>query len=265
VAGVLGGAAASWACSSAPLRAARAPARNQPTLSVMTYNVNYGLAGNESTLDAIDDQQADFVLLQETTPAWEAFLRERFHGRYEFVAFRHCCGAGGLAVLSRFPFRELAYLAPPEGGWFPAWSLELDAPIGRVQVMNVHLRPRIGDSGPNVSGVISGMISTPPIRRREISAYFMHVRPNVPALIAGDFNEAEDESALEYLEEQGFRSALPEFSDDDTWRWHFSVIGEVERRFDHIAYGQGLEALSARVVRAGRSDHLPVVAVFARN
>jgi endonuclease/exonuclease/phosphatase (EEP) superfamily protein YafD len=265
VSGALLGAILSVTCSSAPPRTARAPGPNQPTLTVMTYNVNYGLAGDESTLAAIENERADLVLLQETTPDWELVLRERFGARYEHMAFRHCCGAGGMAVLSRFPFPEGESLAPPQGGWFPAWTFELDTPIGPVQVLNVHLRPQIGDSGPNVVGIASGMVSTPPIRKREITDYLPRLRPNVPALIAGDFNESEDGSALEYLEERGFRSTLPEFSDEDTWSWNMSVIGTVRRRFDHIVYGQGLEPLSARVVQAGNSDHLPVVAVFGRD
>ena len=255
----------SGACSSAPPRAARAPIRGQATLTVMTYNVNYGLAGDDDTLRAITEQQADIVLLQETTPAWEAVLRGALGERYPHVAFRHCCGAGGMAVLSRFPFRERDYLEPPEGGWFPAWTLDVDAPLGRVQLMNVHLRPQIGDSGPNLGGVVSGMVTTPPIRRREISEHFARLDADVPTLIAGDFNESESGSALEYLEKQGFRSTLPEFSDADTWRWNMSVVGTVARRFDHIVYGQGLEPLSARVVAAGNSDHLPVLAVFERD
>jgi len=254
-----------FACSSAPPRAARAPTRGQATLTVMTYNVNYGLAGDDATLRAISEEQADLVLLQETTPSWEAVLRGELGERYPHVAFRHCCGAGGMAVLSRFPFRERDYLEPPEGGWFPAWTLDVEAPFGLLQVMNVHLRPQIGDSGPNLGGIMSGAITTPPIRRREISEYFAHLDDDVPTLIAGDFNESESGRALTYLAEQGFRSTLPEFSDADTWRWNTSVVGTVSRRFDHIVYGRGLDPLSARVVAAGNSDHLPVVAIFERD
>ena len=91
----------------------------------------------------------------------------------------------------------------------------------------------------------------------------VHLEPDVPTLVAGDFNESEYGGAVAAIRKRGFRSALPEFSDDTTWSWPTS-LGKVSRRFDHIVYGQGLEVLSAEVVKAGHSDHLPVMAVFER-
>lgn len=252
------------ACSSEGLRAPRAPAPGRPALVVMTYNLNYGLAGDEATLGVLTRHPVDLVLLQETTPEWELALRAQLAERYPYMIFRHCCLAGGLGVLSRHPANELAYLEPPAGGWFPALRLRVASPLGPLDVFNVHLRPQIGDSGPNVAGVMSGAIATPPIRRREVRAYLTHFEPGMPTLIAGDFNESEDGSAIEQLEAAGLRSALPQFSDDTTWRWQTSVIGEVTRRFDHIAYSTELDVLSASVITAGSSDHLPVIATFER-
>jgi len=132
-----------------------------------------------------------------------------------------------------------------------------------AEVLNVHLRPQIGDSGPNVGGVMSGMITTPPIRRDEIDAYLSVLEPGIATIIAGDFNESETGGVVSRLRGDGYRSALPEFSAEDTWRWN-SRLGTISRRFDHIVYGAELVALSARVLQAGRSDHLPVVAVLGR-
>jgi endonuclease/exonuclease/phosphatase (EEP) superfamily protein YafD len=264
VAGIGAALLAVVACSGEALRTPRTPAPGQRALVVMTYNLNYGLAGDRDTLDVLTRHSADLVLLQETTPEWEVALRARLTERYPHMIFRHCCLAGGLGVLSRHPLNELAYLEPPAGGWFPALRLRVASPLGPLDVFNVHLRPQIGDSGPNVAGVMSGAIATPPIRRREVSAYLAHVERGMPTLIAGDFNESEDGSALERLEDAGLRSALPQFSDDTTWRWRMSVIGKVTRRFDHIAYSTELDVLSASVITAGRSDHLPVIATFER-
>ena len=75
---------------------------------------------------------------------------------------------------------------------------------------------------------------------------------------------------LAYLEEDvtwltahGYHSALPEFSPHaKTWRWHTSV-GTLRGRYDHLCYDAHLTPLRVEVRDAGRSDHLPVVGIFA--
>jgi endonuclease/exonuclease/phosphatase (EEP) superfamily protein YafD len=57
-------------------------------------------------------------------------------------------------------------------------------------------------------------------------------------------------------------NALPEFDRSTaTWQWRTSV-GTLSRRMDHIVYSPELHCSSARVLRAGASDHFPVEAVF---
>lgn len=250
-------------CAERPLRPARAPAEGQRSLAVLSYNLNYGLAGDRATLDAIAERPSELVLLQETTEEWELALRERFGGEFPYMAFRHCCLAGGLGVLSKYELEELEYIEPPAGGWFPGWRLRVESPLGSLQVLNVHLRPQLGDSGANVGGVLSGMVTTPPIRKQQIEHYAAHLEPGLPTLIAGDFNESEQGGAMGWLEQRGLHSAVPDFSHDDTWSWQTSV-GRVSRRFDHIAHSRELSVLAAGVVKAGNSDHLPVFAVLER-
>ncbi|MFH1150780.1 MAG: endonuclease/exonuclease/phosphatase family protein [Actinomycetota bacterium] len=103
------------------------------------------------------------VFLQESTPGWERQIRARLGHRYPQMAFHHEDGAGGLAVLSRYPFS--GEVISSAAGWFPAW------------------------------------------------------------------------------------------------RWQTSV-GLITHRLDHIFYTPQLVPFDARVLQAGRSDHLPVVAEF---
>jgi endonuclease/exonuclease/phosphatase (EEP) superfamily protein YafD len=250
-------------CAEKPLRPARVPTEGQRSLAVLSYNLNYGLAGDAATLDAIAKQPSDLVLLQETSEEWEVALRERFGAEYPHVQFRHCCLAGGLGVLSKYEVTELEYIEPPPGGWFPGWRLRVESPLGPLQVLNVHLRPQLGDSGASLGGVLSGMVTTPPIRKNQIALYAANLEPGMPTLVAGDFNESEGGGALGWLEQRGLHSALPDFSHDDTWSWQTSV-GRVSRRFDHIAHSRDLTVLAAGVVKAGNSDHLPVFAVLER-
>jgi endonuclease/exonuclease/phosphatase (EEP) superfamily protein YafD len=229
----------------------------------MTFNVNFGLNGDADSIAAIRDSGADLVLLQETTEAWERQIRDQLGEVYPHMAFRHCCRAGGLAILSKGAIVEDDYLnaRSSERGWFPAWRHVVDTQIGRIQTLNVHLRPPISDGG----SVVSGYFTTPKVRRKEIDAFFASLDDSLPTVIAGDFNENKDGRAVQYLRKKGLRSALPEFKPSaDTWRWKTSV-GSVHSQLDHIAYDAQLVPLNANVLKQGRSDHWPVVATFERS
>ncbi|NUO52754.1 MAG: endonuclease/exonuclease/phosphatase family protein [Polyangiaceae bacterium] len=226
------------------------------SIEVMTYNLNYGLAGDRETLLAIASEDPDVVFLQETTDAWESELVRELGGRYPHKAFRHCCGAGGLGVLSKFPIEEREYLDPPDGGWFPAWRFIVHAPIGTFQALAVHLRPQLSESG----SFLGGVFVTPPIRLAEIETYFPKLDPALPTLVAGDFNENGRGRAIRFLEDRGMVSALPAASGSaPTWRWNTS-LGEIREQLDHLVFDQRLVVTNVRVIERGNSDHLPVVA-----
>src|SRR3954470_14387070 len=91
---------ASLACAHAT-RACVDPAPGRPHVRVMTYNVNFALAGDPPGIDAIRAGGADVVFLQETTPQWAAALHQAFDVNYPEMGFAHAPGAGGLGVLSR--------------------------------------------------------------------------------------------------------------------------------------------------------------------
>ncbi len=246
------------AASCASPRPRSEPAVDQAHVRVMTYNVNYGLAGDAETVEAIRGGGAGVVFLQETTPAWEQVLRRQLGDDYPHMVFRHCCGAGGLAVLSKFPLQAAEYMAAPEGGWFPGWRVLVDSPIGELQALNVHLRPPVSDSG----SVVSGYFSTGKVRGRQIESFWQKIDPALPTLVVGDFNEDTGGDAVKFLAAKGLESALPEFEPSaDTWRWQTS-LGQLDSRLDHVTYDRRLRPLDARVLQAGRSDHLPVVATF---
>ena len=244
----------------APSSIATIGAANGPRLRLMTYNVNYGLAGDSDTTAAIAAGGADTVLLQETTAEWEAHLRNELSDLYPFQDYRHCCVAGGLAVLSKRPF-QAHELTHPRGAWFPSWRLVAESPIGPVQLLNVHLRPNVSDDG----SYILGVLSTPAVRESEIAVHAEVLSPSMPTIVAGDFNEGDGGRALRWLSWRGMHSVLPRFGGkQDTWRWPTS-IGTLEQQFDHVVIDGQLAAVKAEVIDRGRSDHLPVVVELARS
>lgn len=223
----------------------------------MTYNVNYGIAGDAATLRAIADSGADVVFLQETSPRWQEALDRTVARAYPHRAFKHWGGAGGLGVLSRLPIED-GGLLPPEGdGWFPAWRVVVASPFGPVQVLSVHLRPPVSDGG----SLVAGYFTTSRVRAQELEQFMGRLDPKLPTLIVGDFNEA-DGKAMRLLAARGMASALPAFRPDaHTWHWPTSVM-TLRDRLDHIFHDHRLEALAAEVLYQGRSDHYPVVAVL---
>ena len=252
-------AAAAQLCSSCTRQ--RQPAEPVgPSFKIMTFNINWGGPGAEVSARAILDSGADIVCLQETNPGWEAYLRPRLELGYPHALFRHGPGAGGMAVFSKWPVKEMARATPP-AGWFFGWLLEADTPAGKVQILAVHLRPALSERG----GVSPGAyFATKRTRAEEVRCLHGLLAPGQPAIILGDFNDNDSSSAVQWLVKQGFTDALGEFDPKtDTWRWP-TRLWTFTGRFDHVLYSRELGCCRAQVLKAGASDHLPVVAVFEK-
>jgi endonuclease/exonuclease/phosphatase (EEP) superfamily protein YafD len=227
----------------------------------MTYNVNYGNPNVAATLAAIAEEDVDIVLLQEITVEWRDALAKMFATQYPFQIFRvHARAAGGLAVLSKFPITQEEVFAPPRGGWFPAERLIIASSLGPLQILNVHLRPCL-DAG----SWVRGYQTTPPIRRREIEAYWRRITYDLPTIVAGDFNEEPTGRAVAYLAKHGMTRVEP--TGPTTWHYETAMSGKsvdlLRLDIDHVMIDSHLVATDARVLDAGTSDHRPVVVTLA--
>ena len=225
-------------------------------LSILTYNVEFNHGTPAATIDAIADANADIICLQESNQDWEGAIRSRFLSDFTEMRFQPPPpnDPGGLAVLSKFPIESVTKLAPGERGWFPACLAIVATPAGRVQILNVHLRPLISDGGSRVKG----FLTVESMHRAEIESLQRQLDPNLPTLIVGDFNEGNDGKATQWLAALGFTDVLPHF-DRDTPTWHGSVYGvKTSYRDDHVMVTKGLTCTDARVLQRGASDHYPV-------
>lgn len=235
--------------------AAPAPAPAAAPLRLMTYNLNYGNPRPETSLAAIEQEDADIVLLQEITGGWKQALDRRFAKRYPHRAYHlYGHGAGGIAVLSKHALSREELWAPPSGtgAWFPAQRLVIDAPIGRLQILNVHLRPALKDGS-----WIKGFLETPPLRRKEIEAHWKKLDATLPTIIAGDFNEDPTGQAIAYLEQLGLARITT--TGPTTWRYEVNGSDLLKLDIDHVMTDGRLVGKSGRVLDAGTSDHRPVV------
>ena len=96
-----------FGCAARPTRVAADLPPDVSLLNLLTYNVNYALAGDEPTLGAVAQADADVVCLQETTPEWESILRTNLARQFPHMEFKHSPGAGGLGVLAKLPIESV--------------------------------------------------------------------------------------------------------------------------------------------------------------
>jgi endonuclease/exonuclease/phosphatase (EEP) superfamily protein YafD len=139
----------------------------------MTYNVNWGGACADLAVAIIRAEQPDIVCLQETNAEWEKYLRGALAREYRYISFRESAGraGGGLGFLSKVPAAEVAYV-PSDTGWFDGWIMGFQTGVGKVQVLNVHLRPPVSDRG----SWVSGYLTTGDDREREIKQFYARQR-----------------------------------------------------------------------------------------
>lgn len=239
--------------ASAP-RAHDAPKLPAGALRVMSYNVNFGIEGDPAAVAAIERADPQIVLLQETTDAWRDAL---VSGLPRFPHHRFAAPtdlpAGGMGVMSRYPIVSIEIL-PSVGGPFVAQRIVIDAPVGRIQLLNVHLRPPMSDSG---SWVV-GFFSTRDVREREMSWHAERLDRTLPTIIGGDFNEEGDGLALGVVARLGYNDAISQWvGKTRTWEW---PVGSLTLRFqlDHILHDAHFTAAAAGIVEAGHSDHKPI-------
>ncbi len=241
-------------CSSPP--SPSRPVVIGPTLSVLTYNVNFERE-DPATIEAIVGADADLVLLQETTPGWEAAIRARLGDRYPHIEFRDHLPDGGMAVLAKAPFVSLPGLVSPVGG-FPAWCLDAESPVGRLRVLHAHLHPPLDENG-----LFTGYFTTTGLRATELRSHVSCFEGG-PDVVAGDLNE-EVGDAVDVLVDAGFFDAASAFAPvTRTWAWQLEWW-ELTGRPDHVFSTGGLFPVEVEVIEAGASDHRPLRVVLGRS
>jgi endonuclease/exonuclease/phosphatase family metal-dependent hydrolase len=158
--------------------------------------------------------------------------------------------------LSRFPIRDGGWHAGPNG-WHPAWHYLIDTPNGTFKILNTHLRMASGQHG----NTLQSYLRSGADHDFEIRLFLSQSTEAVPTLVVGDFNEGPNGSAVRYLEGAGFQNALSLYHPGaPTWRYKVWIVGQFTQELDHIFFDGSFEPVDAWVVKAGASDHLPVVA-----
>ena len=255
-------------------RAGAADAAGGPRLRVLTFNIDDGRLGVDEVTAQARAAGADLILFQEAAHTSEERLRAglggyEFHARDQFV------------VASRFPVEEV-FIPPPsiEDDVMHTWRFvryRIATPGGPVHVYNVHpISPR--DALEDLHGrglreeVSSGRFLTPrsrPLvvnaRRRvaQVQAFVEDARRSpYPVIIAGDTNLPQGSWAAARWLGGGFQDAFAERGAG--FGYTFPAPKHPWMRIDRILTDAHFRVLDCRVLPAGASDHLALVADLQR-
>lgn len=240
-------------CGERPLEP-REPTPGVPHYKLVTYNIAYFTSG-DPTLSAVGETDGDVIALQEVDPEWADQLAERYVADYPYMLFRAEEGPKGLGVMSRFPIADGGFHDAPKD-WHPAWHVLVQTPSGPIQLLNVHLRALFDGS----SDPVGSYFNTSNDHVNEMYLFTSACLEDVPTVVLGDFNEGVGGEAVEYLEDRGYRNALPLFHPGQP-TWHApSVANQMQMTIDHVLFDSAFEPLNAYVLDIGTSDHMPVVA-----
>lgn len=231
------------------------------TYNIYWQNASKGKCNPDSITKIIHDINPDILVLQETYCFTENKLDRTFKHLYPYRYFRHCndkAQEDGLGILSKYPIVK-SYFFPPIYGWFPGCIFIIKTPKGYVQVLNVHLNPKL-ISHNSIGFLGEALWITPAKRWREINYYYHYLNPRLPVIVAGDFNENDNGAAAIYLREHGLRDLLFEKIPYSvkTWHWRFGPF-KLTGRYDRIYTTASIRSCRCQVLQRGYSDHYPVM------
>jgi endonuclease/exonuclease/phosphatase family metal-dependent hydrolase len=240
-------------------------AKQQDTLKILTYNIHHanppsrpGLIDLDAIARVINEQQADFVALQEVDvhtgrsgrEVHEAEVLAAKTGMHSFFAkaIPYDGGEYGIAVLSRYPVKEgHAYALPsaPDVKAEPRalCTVTVTLPDGRqIMMASTHL-----DVTKNDSNRI--------LQTREIVRILG--KAGIPVILAGDMNAREGSMAINVLDSTFIRTCR---------NCPFTIPVETPgRAIDFIMYSPAgaFRVLQHQVIgERYASDHLPVSATL---
>lgn len=238
-------------------------AMHKGALHVMAFNVLFRGADDPKSLDAIAAEHAGVVCLTELTPRFAARFTERFQSEYPYRHFAPQVGTWGIGLASVYPLSSVRV-----GPVAPSGIPDLEATLmvrGRpVRLACVHLNPPLGKHRAS-DDLITTLRKNDDVREKQVATLVARFNGSrEPVVLLGDFNDEPGRRSLAALSEAGFHRGCgalsarcgPSFPGLVVTRWPavFTI--------DHV-YARGLEFTMSKTLRAGGSDHLPVVAAFA--
>ena len=211
--------------------------------TVATVNVQFSNTRPEAFRAWLATQPADFLVIQEVTPAWAAELEAQTGYPYRHLLTRE--DPYGLAVLSRWPLESVT-LVDLAGDELPSVAGVVDTGGQRIRFLGLHTHWPIT---PALAAARDEALQ---------GAAQLASAADLPVVLLGDLNLTPDSPAFERLIDQAeLRDVMRGRGWRPTWLASFWPLA---LRIDHILVSSGLCVEHAEVGPPIASDHRPVVA-----
>ncbi|MFV1967347.1 MAG: endonuclease/exonuclease/phosphatase family protein [Pirellulaceae bacterium] len=238
------------------------PAASEQDLRILSYNARGWVGGDARLRELIRQTEPDIVAIQEHCGPWPEF----------WAADWHVYTSNTLVIASPHPLLNLSVAHRIPYGRTDALCCVVQTPRGPVRFSNVHLQsPRVG-----LEAVLSRTTLVRPGRSHQLVAITNFRREQAwnvrtfavqdcgAEIIAGDFNMPAD-STIYRRSWRDLRNAFSEVG----WGFGYTKRSEIPgmtygARIDHVVATDTWRPIRCWVERDVGSDHLPLIADFAR-
>ncbi|GGX13054.1 membrane protein [Streptomyces malachitofuscus] len=211
-------------------------------LRVLTSNVEFGQATG-ALIEEVRREKPDVVFVQECEYTCDAALKRELADAYPHRQAVPGGGSEGSVILSRFPLEPTGGVPGTMG--MPGAVADVDGHAVRLQL--AHPMPPLPDQVPLWQRELG--------RLRDAAA----AGPDIPTVLAGDFNASQDHAAFRRILDTGLRDAARLDGSDRTPTWPSRTAPAFGVQIDHVLVSEEFAARKARFLNLPDTDHQAVV------
>ncbi|MFC1498440.1 endonuclease/exonuclease/phosphatase family protein [Verrucomicrobiota bacterium] len=231
------------------------------TIRVATLNINAGISSPSNAVAAIKSSDADVVCLQEPNPQMMSNLTNALSGAYIYSKFdspghNYWYYIDRLGILSKHPF-VAKFIAPTAEGAFGSQLAVVHIGTSDIQILNVHLAPPRLLSLQHPLRSLQEFVDSEGKRVAEIKSLLSLLNPDLPTIIAGDFNTLPVCQTIRTILDQGFTDThLYDTNTPASNTWNDEIEGvPLSARLDYIFCDSSFIPVTNGVVPCASSDH----------
>lgn len=228
-------------------------------LRLVSYNTYVRTPDAGHVLDLVADTEPDVLVLQEVFPPREVELDAALADRFPHHHVVQSPRVGGVAVYSRFPITEVRPIGDATERSRSTAVVVLDVDGRALQVVPVHLISPCPTCG---ASVLERLELEGDVRAAEMGSVLAALTPDVPAVVAGDFNSTDRSMPYRQLTAAGFTDPQRDAGEGPGFTWPTDARTGSFLRIDWVL-ARHLRAVEAWVDAGRASDHRPVIVDLA--